>query len=268
MKVMRRLSGPILALVAQSVLAQAAVAQTPTGREVMEAYRAQDRTEDTSAQMEMSIISARGGTRERQVSIWTKTRDDDTRMQLIRFLSPADVEGTGFLSIENLDREDDNWLYLPALRKARRIAGTDKQDSFVGTDFSIEDLESEKLDAYAYEVVGSEMLEGTEAWVVEAVPTAPDKVEETAYGRRELWISKDHALILQAKYYARDGSYIKRLWADDVRQVPGSEKRRTYRLAMEDVQGGGRTVLQMLDYAVDQGVPEDYFTQRYLRRGG
>jgi hypothetical protein len=257
-----RLVGLLVALVVQDV-----AAQTPSGREVMEAYKDQDRTEDTAVEMKMSIISSRGGSRERRVALWTKTRDDDTRMQLIRFLSPADVEGTGFLSIENLDREDDNWLYLPALRKTRRISGTHKQDSFVGTDFSIEDLESEKLDAYAYEVIGSETLDGTEAWAVEAIPTDPDKTEETAYSRRELWISKDHGLVLQAKYFARDGSYIKRLWADDVRQVPGSEKWRTYRLVMEDVQGGGRTVLEMEEYRVDQGVPEDYFTQRYLKRG-
>ena len=261
------LAGFVLALAAQTAAAQTAAAQTPTGREVMEAYKAQDRTEDTAAEMKMSIISARGGVRERRVTIWTKTRDDDTRMQLIRFLSPADVQGTGFLSIENLDREDDTWLYLPALRKTRRIAGTDKQDSFVGTDFAIEDLEAEKLDAYEYELIGSDTLDGTETWIVEAIPTDPDKIEETAYGRREIWISEDHALVLQAKYYAEDGSYIKRLRADDVRQVPGRDKWRTYRLAMEDVQGGGRTVLEMSEYRVDRGVPEEYFTQRYLKRG-
>lgn len=243
-------------------------AQGPTGREVMEAYKEQDRTEDTAVEMRMSIVSSRGGTRERTVSQWTKTLPDDSRMQLIRFLSPADVEGTGFLSIENLDGEDDNWLYLPALRKTRRIAGTDKRESFVGTDFSYEDLEAERLDEYRYEVVGTEALDGVEAWIVEAVPTDPENVEVTAYGRRELWVSRDHAVILQAKYYDEGGTYVKRFRAEDVRQVEGTDKWRAHRLTMEDVQDGGFTVLEIAEYRVDQGVTEGYFTRRYLQRGG
>lgn len=242
-------------------------AQTPTGRYVMETYKAQDRTEDTSIETRMTLINARGDTRERQVTMLSKTLDDGSRMQLIRFLSPADVKGTGFLSIENLDRDDDNWLYLPALRKTRRIAGSDKQDRFVGTDFTYEDLDQEKLDAYAYELIGSETTGGVETWIVEAVPTAPDKIEETAYSKRELWISKDHSLLLQAKFYDRDGAYVKRLQADDIRPVPGTDKWRAYRLTMEDVQEGGKTVLEISSYAIDQGVSADRFTQRYLKRG-
>lgn len=250
-----------------ALLAAPALAQTPTGREVMEAYKAQDRTEDTVAEMAMSIINDRGNTRERKLTLWTKTRDDDTRMQLIRFQAPADVKGTGFLSIENRDREDDNWLYLPALRKTRRIAGSDKQDSFVGTDFTYEDLESEKLDAHAYEVIGSEAVDGTEAWIVEALPTDPDRIEETAYSKRELWIGKDHHLLLQARHYDKDGAYVKWLHAEDIRQVPGTDKWRAYRLTMEDVLDGGKTVLEISAYQIDQGVSEDFFTQRYLKRG-
>lgn len=242
-------------------------AQTPTGRAVMEAYKAQDRTEDTEAVMKMSITSSRGSTRARELTLWTKTREDDTRMQLIRFEAPADVKGTGFLSIENAGREDDTWLYLPALRKTRRIAGSDKQDSFVGTDFSYEDLEAEKLDAYRYELIGEETHDGTATWIVEAVPTDPDKIAETAYGRRELWVSKDRALIRQAKLYDKEGAYVKRLTAEDVRQVSGSQKWRPYRLVMEDVQTGDKTVLEIAAYKTDQGVPADYFSQRYLKRG-
>ncbi|GMQ82624.1 MAG: outer membrane lipoprotein-sorting protein [Rhodothermia bacterium] len=250
------------------ITSASAWAQTPTGREVMEAYKEQDRTEDTASEMRMSIINARGGTRERKLTVWSITRDNDTEMQLIRFLAPADVKGTGFLSIENLDREDDNFLYLPALRKTRRIAGSDKQDRFVGTHFTYEDLESEELDAYTYALIGSETLDGSDTWIVEAVPTDPDKIKETAYSKRELWISKDHALILQAKYFDREGAYVKRLRARDVRQVPGANKWRAYHLTMEDVLKGSKTVIEILTYDIDQGVSEDYFTQRYLTRRG
>lgn len=241
-------------------------AQMPTGREVMEAYKVQDRTEDTRIEMQMRLINPGGGTRERQLTMEAKTLDDGNQMQLIRFQAPADVRGTGFLSIEHDDRDDDNWLYLPALRKTRRIAGTDKQDSFVGSDFAYEDLDPEDIDAYAYENVGSDSVDGAEAWLIEAVPTDPEKIEETAYGRRELWISKNHHVILQAKYYSAEGEYVKLFRAEDVRQVPGTRNRRAYRLTMEDVQEGSRTLLEISSYEIDKGVSEDHFTQRYLKR--
>ncbi len=249
------------------LLAAPAIAQVPpTGREVMETHKMQDRTQDTEAEIRMTIISARGGTRERDIVMWTKTRSDDTQMQLIRFQSPADVEGTGFLSIENLGREDDNWLYLPALRKTRRIAGADKRDSFVGTDFSFEDLEPERLDSYEYRLAGSEIVEKSETWVVEATPTDPKKIEETAYGGRQLWIDKKNGVMRRSEFYGRDGTFLKRLNAEDVRPVPGTDKWRAYRLTMEDILGGSRTVLEISSYHIDEGVPEEYFTQRYLRR--
>lgn len=242
-------------------------AQEPTGREIMEAYEAQDRTDDLSAELAMTLVAARGGTREREVTLVTKTAADGTRKQLIRFRSPADVAGTGFLSIENRGRADDNWLFLPALRKTRRIAGTDRQDSFMGTDFTYEDLEAEQLDDYTYERTGTEQIAGTDAWIVEARPASPDKAAETGYAKRALWISKDRGLLLQAKFYDKDGAYVKRLSAEDLRQVPGTERWRPYRLVMEDVRSGSRTILAFSNYRIDEGVPDDTFTQRYLERG-
>lgn len=242
-------------------------AQQPTGREIMEKYKAQDRTKDTSVKLTMTLSNARGGQRERQVTQVTKTDANDNRKQLIRFLSPADVAGTGFLSIEHSDRDDDNWLYLPALRKTRRIAGSDKTDSFVGSEFTYEDLDAEDLDAHEYKLIGSESVDGVEAWIVEATLTDPEKIKETGYSKRELWISKDHYLMIQTKYYDRDGAYIKLFKAGDIRQVPDADKWRTYHLTMEDVRKGDKTVLELSEYKMDQGVQDGYFSERYLKRG-
>ncbi len=118
-----------------------------------------------------------------------------------------------------------------------------------------------------YSVIGSETLDGSDTWIVEAVPTDPDKIKETGYSKRELWISKDHALVLRAKYYDKEGSYVNQLQADDVRQVPGSKKWRTYRMVMEDMGRGGKTVMEFSAYRIDQGIPERYFSQLFLMRG-
>ncbi|NOX87988.1 MAG: outer membrane lipoprotein-sorting protein [Calditrichaeota bacterium] len=244
------------------------LAQQPTGREIMKKYKAQERTRDSSVELKMTLINARGGKRVRQVIQVTKTDAEGNRKALIRFLSPADIKGTGFLSVENSDRDDDNWLYLPALRKVRRIAGSDKTDSFMGTEFTYEDLEAEDLEAYEYKLIGSDTVGGVAAWIVEARAVSPKKIKETGYSKRELWISKDHYLAVQTKYYDKKGAYVKLYKASDIKQVPGTDKWRAYRMTMEDVRKGNKTVLEFSDYKINQGVPDKYFSQRYLKRGG
>jgi outer membrane lipoprotein-sorting protein len=239
-----------------------------TGREIMEKYKAQDRTNDSSVEIRMTLINSRGGKRERQLTQVTKTDKQDNRKTLIRFLSPADVAGTGFLSIEHRDRDDDNWLYLPALRKVRRIASSDKTDSFMGTEFTYEDLDPEDLDAHEYKLLGSDSVDGVEAWIVEAVATDPKRAKESGYRKRELWISKDHYVIIEMKYYDKKGAYVKILKATEIKQVPGTDKWRAHRLIMEDVRKGNKTVLELANYKINQGVPDKYFSQRYLKRGG
>lgn len=241
--------------------------QEPTAREIMERFRTQDRTHDSSVELTMTLISASGGRREREVTEVTKTDADGNRKQLIRFLSPADIAGTGFLSIEHSDRDDDTWLYLPAMRRVRRIASSDKTDRFVGTEFTYEDLESEDLDAHRYTLLGPDQIDGIDAWIVEAVATDPSKIRETGYSKREMWISTDHHLLVQVKYYDDGGAQVKLLTAGDIRQVPGTDRWRAYRVTMENLQNGRQTVLEFSDYEIDQGVPDEYFSERYLQRG-
>lgn len=256
----------LLGVSAGSLAAQEPTGREPTGREVMEAYKAQDRTDDLSAEQTMTLLRARGE-RKRELTYVTRTDADGDRKMLIRFLAPPEIEGTGFLSVEHADRDDDRWLYLPATRKTRRIAGSDKTDDFVGSQFTYEDLDSERLDLYEYRLVGSDTVDRVETWVVEAVPSDPKKIEETGYDRRELWIEKDHDLVVRARFYDRDGSYVKELRASEIRQVPGSDRWRPYRLTMEDVRDGDRTVIDVHEYRIDTGVPDSFFSERYLKRG-
>ncbi len=241
--------------------------QDLSGRDIMELYKIQDRTGDLSADQTMTLMNSKGGKRTRELSYVMKTDEDDNRKLLIRFLSPADIKGTGFLSIEYADRDDDRWLYLPSLRKSRRIAGSDKTDQFVGSEFAYEDLESEKLNQHAYTLEGSDTVNGTPAWLITAVIDIDGGPDESGYSKRELWISKDHNLLVQAKYYDKSGAYVKKLQSKDIRQVPGSEKWRAYEMSMEDIRTGDKTVIEVSEYRIDQNIPDEYFSERYLKRG-
>jgi len=242
-------------------------AQQPTGREVMKKYKAQEKTNDSSVEIKMTLINSRGSQRERQITQITKTDENDNRKTLIRFISPADVKGTGFLSIEYSDREDDNWLYLPALRKTRRIAGSDKTDNFMGSEFTYEDLSSEDLNAFEYKLMGSDNVNGVDTWKVAAIAVDPKKVEETGYSKRELWIDKENYVVIQIKYYDKDGAYVKVLKSSDIKQVPGSDKWRAYKMEMDNKLNNKKTVLLLENYVINKGMEDKYFTKRYLERG-
>lgn len=256
----------LLALVIPAPSLRAQV-DAPSGRDVMELYQLQEHTSDTEVAIEMTLVDTKGRERRRELSLLTKTRDDGTRLQLIRFEDPADVAGTGFLTIENRDRDDDAWLYLPALRRTRRIAGTQKQDRFVGTDFTFEDLDPEVLADHDYLLLREEVADGAPSWVVEATPVDEARAGASGYGRRELWITKDHAVLVRAKLYDRSGTFVRRLSASDVREVPGTGRWRPHRILMEDVREGSRTLLEIKSYEIDQGLEESLFTERYLVRG-
>lgn len=262
----RRLRSPLASLAAFVTLTSGVPVQEPTsGLDVMQRYDAEQRTADSEVTVDLTLFNARGDARERRLVLRTKTRPDGRRLLLIQFLAPGDVEGTGFLQIENHDRADDLWLYLPALRRVRRIAGSSRTDRFVGTHFTFEDLDPEDLAAHDYTLAGVDTLDGRSAWVVEAV--GANGAEESAYSRRRLWIDQERSVLLRADLYAREGGLTKRLRAEEVRQVAESGPWRAHRVEMEDLIDGSRTVLKMNTYTLDQGLPDDLFTERTLRRG-
>lgn len=240
--------------------------QNLSADDIMQNYKEHEHTNDSNVNLNMSLISENGSSREREVVWYSKTDNNDNKKQLIRYLSPADVKGTGFLAIENENGEDDNWLYLPVLRKVRRISAADKTDNFMGTEFTYEDLEDEDLDDYSYSLKGTGKINDIDTYVIEAVPASADKKENSGYGKRELWISKDKFIVLQIKFYDRNGGLIKIFNAEDIRQIPGSNKWRTYKLTMKNIQNNKSTILEFSDYKINTGIDDSFFTKRYLKR--
>jgi hypothetical protein len=121
--------------------------QEASARWIMEQNYEQNRVEDTEAEFVMKLVHPKGHERTRQVVLYAKTDADGLDKSLIRFMSPADVRGVGLLSIDTEERENQ-WLYLPALQRVRRISSSQKSDSFMGSDFSYEDLESRELEGW------------------------------------------------------------------------------------------------------------------------
>ncbi|WP_255763339.1 outer membrane lipoprotein-sorting protein [Fulvivirga maritima] len=126
-----------------------------SGRQIMEMVDEQTNLPNEYQEMEMIQVSKNGKTMNRLMKMYIE-RVSDNRKSLIVFTSPSDIEGSAFLTLENNDRDDDNWLYLPILRRTRRISSSDITDKFMGSDFTYEDLEEEDINDFTYKYLGDE----------------------------------------------------------------------------------------------------------------
>ncbi|MBU2103242.1 MAG: outer membrane lipoprotein-sorting protein, partial [Candidatus Omnitrophica bacterium] len=167
--------------------ASGATAEIRDGREIQLSVKNQYAGDDQVWRWDMLLTNKTGYARKRSAYRYMKDRGG-LRKIMIRFLSPADIRQTGLLTWENTGADDTQFLYLPALKKIRRIATNDKEQTFVGTDFNYEDLENLKVDNYTYSAAGDDMREGKECYFYEA--TAKPGAN-TVYSRMRTWTDKE-----------------------------------------------------------------------------
>lgn len=258
--------GIIMSIVAVLATAFTARSDQLTGLQVMEREETQNKGDDEFNKMSMKLINNRGQERNRKVEYYRKTDAEDNDKILMRFLEPADVKGVGLLTVEYSDRDDDQWLYLPALKKVRRITASDQGDNFMGTDFTYEDIRSEKLDQHTYTVTGSEMIDGHDCFVIEAVPSTEKQKKESSYSRRELWVRKDIFLTVQAKFYDKKGELFKVEVRKDAVEAAPNIYRPNF-MEMKNLKTGHTTQLTFDERRINTGIDDQVFTERELKRG-
>jgi len=235
----------------------------PTGLEVMELATQSHRAMDERAVTEMVIVAEGQRTKKRSALFLTASSEDRDDKLLIRFESPADIRGTALLTLERGESEDQH-IYLPALKKTKRVARSGKSNRFAGTDFTYEDLRSEELTRSAYALLRSEDVEGHPAWVVEATPNSDWWKEESAYGRRLFWIRKDHHLILRVEYFDRRDRMVKVRKNHGWKQIQGLW--RFYGAEMQDLVRGTKTLLRIKEREINPGLSAALFTPAALTR--
>jgi outer membrane lipoprotein-sorting protein len=233
----------------------------PSGYDIMK--QAEDRYTGDTAQynLTMTLESGRGAPRVREVSWYFKDLGD-TEKTLMVFKSPRDVAGTKYLSFSYGDNQDDDmWLYLPALKRVRRISGSGKNDDFMGTDFTYEDMGSRGLNKDTFSLRGEETIEGRPCWVVEARA----KDSRDPYGRRLMWIRRDSHVINAVDYYDRQDRLLKTLRVSGIRQIDGIWT--AQRMEMTNVQNKHSTVIEMSDIRFNAPLDDNLFTVTSLERG-
>jgi outer membrane lipoprotein-sorting protein len=237
------------------------------GRDIMEKQRDLYRTRDEEETQRMTLVSKGGDTKQRKIVRYTLTGSDDLSKILIRFLAPRDVENTGLLTWEARDGNDDQWFYLPATKKAKRIAASGKKNRFMGTDFAFEDLRPENLAAHTYAVLATETVDGQPCWVIEAVPANAKQAADSGYGKRKLWVRQDNYYTVKREYYDKRDRLEKVQTDRKLRNVKGSVWRAD-EVEMHDVQAGTKTIVDIEKRELDKGLKDSLFTEAELTRGG
>jgi len=157
-----------------------------TGLQVMKENDKQFGFRTETSQITMELVNRSGKTCSRTVERYSAKDEKGNLSTLIRFLQPADVKGSGFLSVEHSGTDESRHLYLPALKKSRRISAGEDSDSFMGSDFTYEDLDEIELGEHDFSLLGEETVNGVKCYKVEAVPTEEKRKKTTGYGKRVL----------------------------------------------------------------------------------
>ncbi len=245
-------------------LSLSAFAQTPQekGLEIaVEADRRDSGFHDSTASMRMLLRNKRGDESSRDIRVKTLEQENDGDKTLIIFDSPADVRGTVFLSFTHKTGPDDQWLYLPALKRVKRISSRNKSGPFMGSEFAYEDLSSQEVEKYTYKYLRDEMYNGMDCFVIERDPVDP----YSGYTRQVVWIDKEEYRPQKIDYYDRKNSPLKTLTFSDYRQFLGRYWR-AHDMYMENHQTGKSTRLIWSNYRFRTGLTDRDFDRNSLKR--
>lgn len=218
--------------------------------------------DDGRADVTMKLVNREGKERLRQMTMLRKNMGDKgDQRYYVYFHRPADVRGTVFMVWKNAAREDDRWLYVPAIDLVKRIAANDKRSSFVGSDFTYEDVSGRRPDEDKHELTGEDTIGGRKAFVIKNTPLDPADME---YSYRTIWIDQETFLPLKEEYYNQRGELYKVFKGERIEEVEGIPTL-THRV-MENLESGHKTEVLMGGIDYNLGLDERVFTEISLRR--
>jgi len=249
--------------------AGAAHAESLTGRQIMERVDQRNDGDREARDIDMLLIDKNGATRTRRLRGWRRDVGPDVQ-SILFFLAPPDVKDTGLLTwdYDDPDRDDEQWLYLPALKKTKRIAIGDKSGSFMGSDFSYADLTERNLSRWDYRLLKEDVLDGVKVWQVEAIPNTPKEVAETGYTKAVYVVRQDNDVLVRAVSWLRSGGRMKYYEVKKLEQIEGiwvpTEMHMTTRKGDTALH---KTVLTLSNVRFDQPFDDSHFSVRQLEKG-
>ena len=245
-----------------------------TAQEIMQKVEDRDTGKTAIAETIMVLVDKKNNRRVRQMKRFDQEFGKDSK-SIIFFRSPADVRNTSFLSFDWVDEEkdDDSWLYLPALKKVKRIASNDKSGSFMGSDFTYADIAGLNIDdwEYSFNSTSEDAVDGQNVWIITGVPKKSriEKVtDETGYIKAMLWVRSDNFMIVKGKFWVKKGRKIKYLTVGDIRLVDGIWT--SFEVKMVTTRRGKlehATIFKTGNIVYNKNLDSDVFTTQRMARG-
>lgn len=231
----------------------------PGGRELAEKIHDRYAGDNSAAEAVMILKDEDGDKRVRDMTMLTLEQKNGLRRNFIRFTSPPDIAGTGFLSIEKGGGETEQFLYLPALGRTRRIVTSQKGRSFVNSDFTYEDMQRRPVDDSKHEITGEDKVGGLDCWILE---TRPLPKAESEYDLIRSWIPKVIYLPVLMELYDKSEKHIKTYKVTKLKQIEDIWTPLEY--VMKDLVDEHKTIIRIKRIHYNTDITEDYFTKRYL----
>lgn len=251
-----------IAVTALLMVSGTSYASPERGLEIAKERKARDEGwKDSVATMEMILKNAQGESSTRAMRLKSFEVDGDGDKGLTIFDQPRDVKGTAFLNHSHTLDADDQWLYLPALKRVKRISSRNKSGPFMGSEFAYEDLSSFELEKYSFNYLRNEAIEGVESYVLEQVPT--DK--NSGYTKQLVWLDQQHYRPIKVEFYDRKGALLKTLQFEDYKQYL-NQYWRAHTMAMVNHQTGKSTLLTTSQLDFQTGLSEKDFEKNILKR--
>lgn len=240
------------------------LAQTPIERGMEIAFEADKRDtgwKDTTAEMTMVLRNSRGEENTRALRVKTLEVKDDGDKSLTIFDEPRDVSGTALLTFSHKTESDDQWLYLPALKRVKRIASKNKSGPFMGSEFAFEDLSSQEVEKYTYEYLKDEECGEMTCYVVKRFPTD----ENSGYTSQTAWIDQKEYRVIKVDFYDRKEALLKTLLSEGYTQYL-NKFWRPEKMLMQNHQTGKSTDLIWSNYQFNTGLDDGDFSKNSLKR--
>ncbi len=235
--------------------------QDLTGKQIIEKVYNRSVGDDQTADLAMTLTNKNGDQRIRKIKQFTKDLGDIEK-KIMFFISPADVKNTSFMSWSyDSDQNDDQWIYLPALKKTKRISSDSKSDYFMGSDFTYDDLGDRKLEDDTHKLLREETLEGKECYVVESVSNDEDYM----YSKTLVWVNKANFIGVKKEFYDEDEDLLKILTIKGIKEV--SDIWIITNSEMKNVQKNHKTNITLNNVQINTGIAASKFSERMMTRG-
>jgi len=233
-----------------------------TGKEVAENVTNRPTGDTTHSLVNMILVESDGSEKNRLVEEWSTENDAGLNRSVIVFHKPASVKNTRFLMKERSEGDADQWIYLPGLGRVRRIAASEGDSSFMGTDFTYDDMAGRDVEDDNHSILREETLNGYDGYVVESVPKDPSSSQ---YSKRIQWVAKENWIPIKVEFYDKDGELLKVMRSERIETVQGYPT--VINTTMKNVQTGHATKLNIQKLRYNEDLEDGLFTVNFLESG-